>query len=136
MLQAAKIEPLFERASLYTIPRLMPRDLKLPGGKSIDLWGIRAQAVRARELARGEPFKPGDFPANTVVHYFGTDPEGNKDPMVNQPKAIKELEAAGIQVVPHWYKPNPEFAHYPAEEETPRLMGDVLNLFTQADKDK
>lgn len=135
-MQAAKVEPLFEKLTLRAIPYRMPEKLKLPGGKTVDLWGVRAETVRIRELARGRRFQKGDFPEGLTIHYFGTDPKGELDPLVNQPKAIAELSSAEVNIREHWYKPNPGFAHYPAPDEIPRMMNEVLELFSQIDRVK
>lgn len=97
---------------------------------------LRAEVVRIRELIQGEKFVPGDFQEGQIVHYFGTDKEGTMDPLVNQPKAIEELRKAGVIVEEHWYKPNPNFAHYPAPEELDRMMGDAMLILGQTDRTK
>lgn len=97
---------------------------------------LRAEVVRIRELIQGEQFVLGDFQEGQVVHYFGTDNEGTLDPLVNQPKAIDELRKAGVTVVEHWYKPDPDFAHYPAPEELDRMTRDAMLILGQADKTK
>lgn len=119
MLQAAKMES---------------GNLKMRHITSTLFPSLRADAVRIRELVQSEPFVPGDFQQDQVIHYFGTDPEGILDPLVNQPKAIAELREAGATVVEHWYKPDPAFAHKPAPEEMDRVVEDAISIFKQADR--
>jgi len=92
---------------------------------------LRADAVRVRELLQGEQFKLGDFQEGQTIHYFGTDKEGQLDPLVNQPIAIRQLRELGTKVIEHWYKPDPKIAHYPDQNELPRMVNDAKSIFGQ-----
>jgi len=97
----------------------------------------RSDAVRLMAVSE-TPFQPGDFPEGQIVHYFATDAElGNKDRLVNQPRAIKELQAAGVKVIVHDYKPDPgilNLGHIIGDK--PKMNEDLIQIFSQSDKIK
>lgn len=132
-IQLAELEGLIGVVSGNIIPHLMSKqtqEFPTPMGRT-SLTDLRAVAVKLRSLARSKPPRPGDFLEGTTVHYFGTDPEGTLDPLVNQPRAIKELIGSGVNVEAHWYKPDLKFAHIPTVDESRRMLKDVSALFAR-----
>lgn len=132
---AQYVEPAIAKLSGNVVPALISRstrELRLPDGSYTSASDLRAIAVKARELANSKPFQPHDFPAEVRVHYFGTDQKGGEDPLVNQPAAIRELESAGVEVIPSWYDPDPEFPHIPSEQEAKRMTVDITDLLKQS----
>lgn len=115
------------------VRKISGRSLGVPGF----VWRPRSDAVRLMAVSK-TPFHPGDFPEGQIVHYFATDAElGNKDRLVNQPRAIKELQAAGVKVIVHDYKPDPKvlsLGHIIGN--IPKMNEDLIQIFSQSDKIK
>lgn len=73
-------------------------------------------------------FKKGDFPEGLTIHYFATDPKkGNIDKIVDQPKAIQNLQHSGASIVIHEFQPG-SLGHVIKKDDRDRMNKILINI--------